>query len=103
MSKFPRRERRHLSPLVFGMLVVSISAVLACLPEIAVHAQDDNSSAIHVNSNLVMLDATVKTKAGAIMGDLKQGDFEIREDGAAQKIALFSRDELPLNVHLCSI
>jgi VWFA-related protein len=34
------------------------------------------------------------------MGDLKQADFEIREDGAAQKIALFSRDELPLNVAL---
>ena len=100
MSKFPRRELRHLSPLGFGMLVVSISTVLACLPQIAVHAQDDNSSAIHVNSNLVMLDATVKTKAGAIMGDLKQGDFEVREDGAAQKIALFSRDELPLNVAL---
>ena len=47
-----------------------------------------------------MIDATVKTKAGQIMADLKKEDFEVREDGVAQKIALFSRDGLPLNVAL---
>ena len=50
--------------------------------------------------NLVVLDATVKTKAGQIMSDLKKEDFEVREDGVAKKIELFSRDELPLNVAL---
>jgi VWFA-related protein len=34
------------------------------------------------------------------MGDLKKEDFEIREDGAAKKVELFSRDELPINVAL---
>lgn len=34
------------------------------------------------------------------MGDLKKQDFEVREDGIAKKIGLFSRDELPLNVAL---
>jgi len=34
------------------------------------------------------------------MADLKKGDFEVREDGIAKKIELFSRDELPLNVAL---
>jgi len=53
-----------------------------------------------VDVNLVVLDATVKTKAGQIMGDLKKEDFEVREDGVAKKIELFSRDELPLNVAL---
>jgi VWFA-related protein len=100
MSNFPRRELRSLSPFIFGMIVVFVSAVLAYSPQMPVFAQDDNTSGIHVNSNLVMLDATVKTKSGEIMGDLKQGDFEVREDGVAQKIALFSRDELPLNVAL---
>jgi Ca-activated chloride channel family protein len=47
-----------------------------------------------------MVDATVKTKAGQIMGDLKKEDFELREDGVPQKIDIFSRDELPLNVAL---
>jgi len=50
--------------------------------------------------NLVLLDATVKTKAGQILGDLKQDSFELREDGVPQKIEIFSRDELPLNVTL---
>jgi Ca-activated chloride channel homolog len=42
----------------------------------------------------------VKTKDGQIMGDLKKEDFEVREDGVAQKLALFSRDGLPLNLAL---
>jgi Ca-activated chloride channel family protein len=50
--------------------------------------------------NLVMVDATVKTKAGQIMADLKRENFELREDGVAQKLEVFSRDELPLNVAL---
>jgi Ca-activated chloride channel family protein len=53
-----------------------------------------------VDVNLVLLDATVKTKAGQILGDLKQDSFELREDGVPQKIEIFSRDELPLNVAL---
>jgi VWFA-related protein len=100
MSKFSRRYARNLKPIIFGMIIVFFSAGLACWPLIPVQAQDDNSAAIHVNSNLVMLDATVKTKSGEIMDNLKQSDFEVREDGAEQKIALFSRDELPLNVAL---
>jgi Ca-activated chloride channel family protein len=63
-------------------------------------AQEQDQGPIRINVNLVMLDATVKTKAGQIMADLKKEDFEVREDGVAQKVALFSRDELPLNVAL---
>ena len=55
---------------------------------------------IHVGVNLVLLDATVKTKSGQIMSDLKKEDFEVREDGVAQKIDVFSRDALPINVAL---
>ena len=53
---------------------------------------------IRVDVNLVLLDATVKTKAGQTMGDLKEEAFELREDGVAQKIEVFSRDELPIEV-----
>jgi Ca-activated chloride channel family protein len=63
-------------------------------------AQDQAQEPIRVAVNLVMLDATLKTKSGQIMGDLKKENFELREDGVPQKIALFSRDELPLNVAL---
>jgi VWFA-related protein len=60
----------------------------------------DQSPAIRQDVNLVVLDATVKTKDGQIMGALKKEDFEVREDGAAKKIELFSRDQLPINVAL---
>ena len=63
-------------------------------------AQNQEQNVIHVDVNLVLLDATVKTKAGQILGDLKQDSFELREDGLPQKIEIFSRDELPLNVAL---
>ena len=60
----------------------------------------DQGSTLRVNVNLVLLDATVKTKAGRIMGDLKKDDFEVREDGVPQKLEVFGRDELPLEVAL---
>jgi len=63
-------------------------------------AQGQNQGAIRVDVNLVMVDATVKTKAGQIMADLKKEDFEVRDDNAVQKLEVFSRDELPLNVAL---
>jgi VWFA-related protein len=66
----------------------------------SVAAQDQSRDAIRVDVNLVLIDTTVKSKAGQIMADLKKGDFEVREDGAAQKLTVFSRDEFPLNVAL---
>ena len=63
-------------------------------------AQDQDQTVMRVAVNLVMIDATVKTKAGLIMGDLKKENFQLSEDGIPQDIQVFSRDELPLNVAL---
>src|SRR6202790_5659607 len=93
-SRYSRGKRRS------WILSISFFALVVCLCQIAVHAQNQGSGAIRVDVNLVVLDATVKTKAGQIMGDLKKEDFEVREDGAAKKIELFSRDELPINLAL---
>jgi Ca-activated chloride channel homolog len=60
----------------------------------------DAGQGIHVDVNLVLLDATVKDRAGKIVDGLTKEDFEVREDGTRQKIAFFGRDELPLNVAL---
>jgi Ca-activated chloride channel homolog len=82
------------------------SAALLCslLSGLPLHAQTQDQaqtpSVIHVDVNLVLVDATVKTKGGKIMDGLKKEDFELREDGAPQNIEIFSRDELPLNVAL---
>jgi Ca-activated chloride channel homolog len=90
MWKF--RPRALFLPLWFAGFV--------CVSTTAVRAQDPDQSVIRVGVNLVLLDATVKTKSGQIMDDLKKESFELREDGVPQKIDVFSRDELPLNVAL---
>jgi Ca-activated chloride channel homolog len=64
-------------------------------------AQDPGQSGpIRVNVNLVLVDATVKGKDGQILSDLKKEDFELRDDGAVQKLDVFSRDEMQLHVAL---
>ncbi|MGB8323203.1 MAG: VWA domain-containing protein [Candidatus Acidiferrum sp.] len=76
-------------------------ALILFLSSVPVLAQEqEGKGVIRVDVNLVLLDATVKTKAGQTMGDLKQEAFELREDGMAQKIEVFSRDELPIEVAL---
>src|SRR5580704_4697922 len=82
---------------VLRLFAMSISLASGLLPS---RAQEPAPNVIHVDVNLVMVDATVKTKSGQIMGGLKKEDFELREDGVPQKIDIFSRDELPLNVAL---
>src|SRR5258708_13890223 len=66
----------------------------------ALRAQDEGQGTIRVDVTRVLVDATVKTKGGQIIGNLKKDDFEVREDGVAQKVEIFSRDELPLDVAL---
>jgi len=68
----------------------------ACFSGIPARTQEP----IRIDVNLVMLDATVKTKTGQIMNDLKKDDFEVREDGVRKQITVFGRDQLPLNVAL---
>lgn len=48
------------------------------------------------NSNLVILDVTVKDKSGNLIPNLKQDDITVYEDGKAQKISIFEYQELNL-------
>ena len=80
--------------------ILALAVGSASLLSAPVGAQAQDQGAIRVNVNLVLLDATVKSKDGQIMSNLKKDDFEVREDGAQQKLEVFSRDEMPLNVAL---
>src|SRR6202162_4701062 len=90
MSRFPRSVLRFTGLIVFVALTFRIP----------VRGQDQGQGTIRVDVNLVLVDATVKAKDGQIMSNLKKDDFEVREDGVAQKLEVFSRDELPVNVAL---
>ncbi len=56
---------------------------------------------IRVNVSLVHVVATVKNKAGELVGTLGKEDFEILDNGAKQEIAVFGRQtDQPLSVAL---
>lgn len=63
---------------------------------IAVAAQQP---VIRVDVNLVRILATVKNDAGQLVGALERNDFEIRDNGAPQQVAVFEHHtEQPLSV-----
>src|SRR5579864_39270 len=78
----------------------ALAVFVAFLWRTPTFAQRQDAGVVRVDVNLVLVDATVKPKTGQIMGALKKENFELREDGVAQKLEVFSRDELPLNVAL---
>ena len=55
----------------------------------------DPDDVIRVNTELVVLNATVLDKDGKFVSGLRRGDFQILEDGQEQKLATFTAEETP--------
>jgi Ca-activated chloride channel family protein len=92
---------RFSSGLTEKLLAAVLVAALVGLPLVPVAAaQQEEAGKIHVDVNLVLVEATVKNKAGQVMDGLTMKDFEVREDGVPQAVSHFSRDQLPLAVAL---
>jgi VWFA-related protein len=53
---------------------------------------------INVDVNLVVLHATVLDKRGRVVNDLKSDDFRVYEDGALQKLSVFSHADIPVTM-----
>jgi Ca-activated chloride channel family protein len=86
----------HARPILTAAML-AVFAVAAILPAVA---QNQDQGAIRVGVQLVLMEVTVKDKAGQVMDTLDKKDFIVKEDGAEQKVEHFSRDELPLAVAL---
>lgn len=56
-------------------------------------AQDDD--VVRVNTDLVLLNATVLDKDGKFVPGLKRSDFKVFEDGTEQQLASFTAEETP--------
>jgi Ca-activated chloride channel family protein len=94
--------RRSVAALLFLPVIVGSLALtpLAQQPESAGQAKAPAES-VKLAVDLVVVDAQVmQQKTGRVVGDLKQGDFVLSEDGVKQNITHFSQDTLPLSVIL---
>ena len=67
-------------------ITVGVSPALVCGQTTT---SQDQTDVVRVRSNLVQLDVVVKDKKGRPVKDLKAADFEVFEDGVAQKVELF--------------
>src|SRR5919205_873464 len=68
-------------------------------PKPAPKPQEDSDITFRSDVKLVNVFVTVTDQAGAPNGTLQKDDFQLTEDGNAEKIALFSREsELPLSI-----
>lgn len=102
---------KRLLPLI-AILGVSLSTVAASTPlaiskqsAIIKAALDDSmagqgpESTVKVDVKLVNVFVTVTDEHGAPVANLKKDDFQLREDGKDQKIAVFDRESaLPLSI-----
>jgi VWFA-related protein len=78
-----------------------IAALLTALCVISLPARTQDAPTISTNVNLVTLLATVRDRDGRVINNLTANDFELKEDGAAQKIRYFSQEsDLPLTIGL---
>ena len=57
--------------------------------------QDQGDDVIRVNTDLVVLNATVLDKDGKFVPGLRRADFQVFEDGQEQKLATFTAEETP--------
>ncbi len=61
-------------------------------------AQQQDDDVVRVNTDLVVLNATVLGKDGKFVSGLRRSDFQVLEDGKEQKLGSFSAEETPFAV-----
>ena len=76
-----------------AVAVVTLVAVTALVAE-----PHQDQPTYRTAARLVVVQATVFNRHGDLVTDLDQDAFTVREDGKAQPIALFRRDDVPVSV-----
>jgi Ca-activated chloride channel family protein len=85
--------------------VVRVIAGIGCVVLMAIASAPSNQEPaphadFNVDVNLVELNVSVSDRGGRIVGDLPQSAFQVFEDGVAQQIRLFRREDAPVAVGL---
>ncbi len=74
---------------------VACAALLLCVLAFPFLARTQDDDVVRVNTDLVVLNATVVNSKGQYLHHLRRADFELREDGTKQTISNFSVEETP--------
>src|ERR1051326_5273477 len=84
-----------MSASVFSRIVLlSSTGLLTCVPA----ATQDAPATFKSNTNLVIINVTVRDKAGKPIDTLKKDDFQLLEDGKPQAISVFELQKLESDV-----
>ncbi len=97
---------KRLAAVAFStLLLLSLYASSKVVPQTrertVTQQKSDKVDTVKIDVDLVVLDALVlQKKTARIVGNLRQSDFELTEDGVRQEITHFGQDTQPLSVLL---
>src|SRR5579863_9587940 len=74
-----------------GSTIKIVAATLLCM---GLLAQDQQAPTFKTNTNLVIVNVSVKDKSGKAIEDLKKDQFTLLEDGKPQPISVFEVEHL---------
>lgn len=99
-KRFWDREHDVAKAVVLPVLLCIFSGLAA--PQVAPpsNGRDQENFRISVEVDLVVLQATVRDRAGHAVPGLAQPDFEVYEDGTLQPIRLFRHEDTPITIGL---
>jgi hypothetical protein len=95
-------DRGHGAPkaLVLSVLLFVLSEFAASQVATPSNRRDQENFRISVDVDLVVLQATVRDRAGHTVTELGRRDFEVFEDGRLQPIQLFRHEDTPVTMGL---
>jgi len=103
MQRELSRAGEHAVAIAIALLALFLITLLARAGQQASPARQETDSGpfrVSVDVALVVLHATVTDRQGGFVSDLGKQDFEVRENGVAQRIQLFENEDIPVTVGL---
>jgi VWFA-related protein len=88
------------SRALFCMASLGVSMALSTVAGAQEQSNSGGEYTLHLNSNLVILSATVLDRHNALVSGLDEGAFQIYEDRVLQRIKHFSHEDLPVTAGL---
>ena len=78
-----------------GILGSLVALAFSMPPQLAQPARTQERT-FQIQSNLVVVDVTVRDRKGKLVGDLTQSDFRVYEDNVPQEIVTFAMENIPI-------